>query len=198
MEPTDTDDPIAETDVVGSEFDDDLPSGGLLSFYDGLRRRIADFVARKGGRLGEPAAEALLFVPDVFVLLVRMALDRRVPKAERALFASALAYYVLPFDVFPEGIVGPMGFLDDLVLALTVLSRAFDPGLQALAEAHWSGNERLRDVTADVVESARSLLGTDLSERLDGVLARRFDVHAAEVGSESDFDGLDDEDQLEN
>lgn len=168
-----------DTSSPGGTEGDDLPSTGLLSFYDRLRERIHRFVADRGGRFGEAAAQILLLAPDVFILLVRLALDRRVPKGTRALFASAIAYYLLPFDVLPEGIVGPAGFLDDLVLGLMILSRSFDPELERIADAHWSGSGRLREILGDAVESGRALLGTDLADRLDEVLARRG-VHVAD------------------
>ena len=49
---------------------------------------------------------ALLLVPDVFILLVRLALDKDVPGSARAMIGGALAYFVLPFDLLPEAILG--------------------------------------------------------------------------------------------
>src|SRR5262245_59645581 len=57
----------------------DGASSGLLSFYDRLREKILQAVEKRGGRLGEGAVRALLLVPDVFILLVRLSLDREVP-----------------------------------------------------------------------------------------------------------------------
>ena len=56
-----------------------LPSTGLLSFYDRLRERILESVEERGGHLGSATVSALLLVPDVFMLLVRLSLDREVP-----------------------------------------------------------------------------------------------------------------------
>jgi uncharacterized membrane protein YkvA (DUF1232 family) len=149
------------------------PSPRLFSFYDRLRERVAAGVERRGGRLGRPAADALLLVPDVFMLLVRLALDPQVPGGVRSLIGGALAYFVLPFDLWPEGLLGGAGFLDDLVLAAAVLSQALSPSLEARAERYWSGRQELRQVLQDVVATARSLLGEDLFGKLRALLARR-------------------------
>lgn len=112
-------------------------------------------------------------VPDIFILLLRLALDRRVPKPERALIASALAYFVLPFDLLPEAVIGGMGYMDDLFLAVAVLSQAFGEDLEPLASQHWSGSRKLRSVLRDLSGTAHSLLGEDLFGRLERLLARR-------------------------
>ena len=152
---------------------DTLPSTGLLSFYDRLRERIVRTVERRGGRLGEGTASAVLLVPDVFILMLRLAIDRDVPKGTRTVLASSLAYFVLPIDLMPEGVVGPIGFLDDLVLALGVLAQAFGKDLEPYAVKYWSGSQSLRTVLSDVVVSAESLLGSNLYGRVQALLAKQ-------------------------
>lgn len=152
---------------------DDLPSTGLLSFYDRLRQRLVSAVARRGGKMGATTAEALLLVPDVFMLLMRLALDKEVPAPQRALVSSALAYFVLPADLLPELVLGPTGYVDDLVLAAIVLSQAFGRELEPYAARHWSGPKKLRQVLRDVLDSANSLLGVKLYDRVRGLLAAR-------------------------
>jgi uncharacterized membrane protein YkvA (DUF1232 family) len=150
-----------------------LPSKGLLSFYDHLRVRVIRTVEKRGGRMSEGAVRALLLVPDVFILLVRLALDKSVPKPARVLVGGALAYFVLPFDLFPEGLLGPVGYMDDLVLATAVLAQAFSGDLEPYARKHWSGSEDLRVVLRDIAETAHSLLGHNLYEKVKKLLRRR-------------------------
>jgi uncharacterized membrane protein YkvA (DUF1232 family) len=151
----------------------DGPSSGLLSFYDRLRERIVQAVEKRGGKLGEGAVRALLLVPDVFMLLVRLSLDREVPGSARALIGGTLAYFVLPLDLFPEAILGGVGFMDDLVLASAVLAQAFSGDLEPYARRHWSGSEDLRVVLRDITNTAHSLLGQSLWDRVRGLLRRR-------------------------
>lgn len=149
------------------------PSSGLLSFYDRLRERILKAIEKRGGRLTEGAVRALLLVPDVFILLVRLALDKDVPGPTRALIGGALAYFVLPADLFPEMLVGGVGFLDDLVLATAVLAQTFGGELEPYARRHWSGSEDLRVVLRDITETAQSLLGQNLYDKVRRLLGKR-------------------------
>jgi uncharacterized membrane protein YkvA (DUF1232 family) len=145
----------------------------MLAFYDRLRGRVVGALERRGGRLGRGAADALMVVPDVFMLLVRLALDPQVPRATRGLIGGALAYFLVPFDLLPEALVGGVGFLDDLVLATAVLTQALGPELEPQARRYWSGRQELRQVLRDVIGAAQSLLGENLLARLERLLARR-------------------------
>jgi uncharacterized membrane protein YkvA (DUF1232 family) len=152
---------------------------GLLSFYDRLRARMLEAAGRQSQRYGKPAVEAFLLVPDVFVLLVRLALDPEVPGQARALIGGALAYFVLPFDLFPEAVVGAPGYLDDLVLAAAVLSQALGGELEPYARKYWNGDQELRQTLRDITQSAQVLLGRDLYRRLKRALAHRgVDLHS--------------------
>ena len=154
-------------------FDDSLPSSGLLSFYDRLRDQIVEVVERRGGAIGSRGVQALLLVPDVFILVVRLSLDKDVPKGQRAMLASALAYFVLPVDLVPEAFVGPAGYIDDLIFALAILAQAFGKGLEPHAEKYWSGDQKVRTVLRDVLETAESLLGHSVYDRLRDLLAKK-------------------------
>jgi uncharacterized membrane protein YkvA (DUF1232 family) len=152
---------------------EEVSDAKLLSFYDRLRERILHTIERRGGKLGEGAVKALLVVPDVFILLTRLTLDKNVPGPTRALIGGALAYFVLPTDLLPEMILGGAGYMEDLVLAAAVLSQAFGGELEPYARRHWSGPEDLRVVLRDISQTAQSLLGTNLYERLRRLLGRR-------------------------
>lgn len=154
-----------------------LPTSGLLSFYDRLREKILELIekraGRPGGKLTEDTVRLLLLVPDVFILLVRLALDKDVPGSARAMIGGAIAYFILPFDLLPEAVLGPVGYLDDLVLAVAVLAQAFGGDLEPYARKHWSGSEDLRVVLQDITGTARSLLGEKVYDRLRRLLSRR-------------------------
>ena len=107
------------------------------------------------------------------MLVLRLTFDKDVPKESRALLGSALAYFVLPVDFLPEAFMGPAGFMDDLVLALMVLSQAFGDDLEPYAAKHWSGARSIRQTLQDILGAAHSLLGHDLFEKLKNLLKRR-------------------------
>lgn len=158
---------------VGAGTGEELPSSGLLSFYDRLRERVTSAVEHRGGKMADASVRALLLVPDIFILLVRLSLDKEVPASARMMIGGALAYFVLPLDLMPEAIIGAGGYLDDLVLAVAVLSQAFSGELEPYARKHWSGSEDIRKVVQDVTYAAENLLGAKVYDRLKNLLGRR-------------------------
>lgn len=146
----------------------------LLGFYDRVRGSIESYLERRGGKLGKSSAQALLLVPDLLLLLCRMFLDREVPRSTRAIIGGALAYFLLPADLAPEIVIGPIGFLDDLIIASTVLAQALGPDLESYAQRYWSGSGRLREVLTEITRTSNQLLGADLSKRVDRMIERRF------------------------
>lgn len=164
---------MAETDLDAIEqLPDDSPED-LERFYDRLRRRVHAAVERRGSRLGTRATEVLLVVPDIFILMVRLAMDRQVPESARAVIGGALAYFILPADLLPEMVLGPSGYLEDVVVAAILLTQTFGPELAPHVERHWSGSRRLSEVLRDIAEAGQSLLGEGLYSRVQRLLARR-------------------------
>src|SRR5262245_9535475 len=76
-----------------------------------VRREFWDKAKRVAARL--PFAEELLAA-------YYCALDRGTPVQVRAMLFAALAYFVLPFDVFPD-LLPLIGFTDDMAVLLTAL-----------------------------------------------------------------------------
>jgi uncharacterized membrane protein YkvA (DUF1232 family) len=155
---------IASTDIL------DPPK--LLSFYDRLRERVVAAAGRRVPLLRRERMDVLLLAPDVFMLLVRLALDPRVPSSSRGLIAGALSYFILPVDLWPEAVLGLGGFVDDLALATAVLSTALGSELEPIAERYWSGSQSLRTALSAIARSANGLLGPGVRSRLRRVVRR--------------------------
>jgi uncharacterized membrane protein YkvA (DUF1232 family) len=114
-----------------------------------------------------------LLVPDIFLLLARLTVDKEVPAATRAMIGGSLAYFILPIDLLPEALLGPVGYMEDLVLAVAVLAQAFGGDLEPYARKHWTGPEELRIVLHDISTTAERLLGKKLYDRLRKLLGKR-------------------------
>jgi uncharacterized membrane protein YkvA (DUF1232 family) len=133
-------------------------------FYQALRVRIASWLESKGA--GFKHAQLLLLAPDLFHLLTRLLLDRRIPSAEKAALGAAVAYFLSPVDLLPEALLGPIGYVDDVALAAYALSRLINAGHGAVAKELWAGDGELLDVIRRILEIADEMVGSGLWERL--------------------------------
>ncbi|HWW62782.1 MAG TPA: DUF1232 domain-containing protein, partial [Thermoanaerobaculia bacterium] len=129
------------------------------------RHAIARYLERKGNAVGK-AAEYLLLVPDFFMLLWRLVNDPRVNAKNKVLLGSGIAYYIFPFDIIPEGFLGPLGLLDDLVFAVYMLNRVLADTDSAILREHWSGEDDVLAVIQRVLASADNLVSSDLLAKL--------------------------------
>lgn len=137
------------------------PPDRAARFYDRLRKAIRSYVDKKSGVLGK-TADFLLLVPDVFILLWRLATDSRVVSKDKVLLGSAIAYYIFPFDIIPEALLGPMGFLDDLVFGVYVLNKMVGTTDVAIIREHWSGSDDVLTSIQRVLNAADSLVGSNM------------------------------------
>jgi uncharacterized membrane protein YkvA (DUF1232 family) len=133
-------------------------------FYQALRARITQWLEGKGK--GFRHAQLLLLAPDLFHLLTRLMLDRRIPVSEKAGLGAALAYFVSPIDLLPEAFLGPAGYIDDVALAAYALHRLINAGHGEVAKELWAGDGDLLDALQQVLQVADQALGSGVWERL--------------------------------
>jgi len=132
--------------------------------YDRLR---ASVVTREpGGRAG--LRDLLLFLPDMVVLLLRLARDPRVPAGAKAVAMLGIGYALSPIDILPELLFGPIGFLDDLLIATAAISYIVNHVHPDLVRAHWPGPGDVLDAVKRVLAWSEGLVGKTLS-RLIGL-----------------------------
>ena len=148
----------------------DVSSDRAKRFYDRVRSSINEFT--EGKRVVGKTAEFLLLVPDMFMLLWRLTTDSRVAGKDKVLLGSAVVYFILPFDLIPEAIVGPIGYLDDLVFAAYVLNKILTNTDPAILQEHWSGNGDVLQAIQRVLNAADTLVESKVTARLKKMLKR--------------------------
>ncbi len=169
MDFDDDDDEIERALAEGAESADALSPDRALRFYDRIRGRIQTFVGEKGSALGRTAG-FLLLVPDVFILLWRLLGDSRVTGKNKVLLGSAVVYYIFPFDLIPEGFLGPIGYLDDLVFGAYVLNRMLVDVDASVLREHWSGSEDVLLTIQRVMTAADELVSKEIVERVKRIV----------------------------
>lgn len=130
-------------------------------FYDRMREGIRNYLANKGSVTGA-AGEYLLLAPDVFVLLWRLINDDRVNAKNKVMLGSGLAYYLFPLDIMPEGFLGPIGYIDDLVFGVYLLNKLLTDTDPEILRQHWSGRDDILDSIRNVLNAADNLVGSDI------------------------------------
>ena len=113
----------------------------------------------------------LMFLPNMVGLCGRLLTDRRVPRAEKALFAGAIIYAVMPFDFIPD-MIPFVGQIDDAYLIALVLLRLLSRTDASVVREHWRGG-------GDVVQLAEALADVApmlLPKRVRRVLSSKVEV----------------------
>lgn len=138
-------------------------------FYRRLRQRAVDWLAE---HRGEKYADIVLLAPDLFVLLGRLLLDKRVSVKDRAVVAGAILYFLSPVDIIPD-FVFPIGVVDDVVAAVIALNGILNRTDPNVIREHWEGSEDVLVVIQRILDRADLLLGSGTLNRLRKSLTRR-------------------------
>lgn len=137
-----------------------------VRFYDRVRAAV---VAPRSG-VGSSLADLLLLLPDLAVLLFRLARDPRVPLGAKLIAGLGVAYVLSPIEVLPEIILGPIGLIDDLLVVGTALSRLLGSVHPDVVRFHWSG----RGDALDAIHRVTAWTDEQVTNRLPEVLRRTF------------------------
>ena len=113
----------------------------------------------------------LTFLPNMLKLLGNLLSDKRVPLAEKALFAAAIVYVIVPLDFIPD--VFPfIGQVDDVYLVALTLLRLINRTDEKVVRENWSGG-------GDIIGLANSIAGIApmlLPKRVSRVLSTEVEL----------------------
>ena len=110
-------------------------AGGLVLVWAALV--VGLLVVRPRGAL---LTEALRLLPDVVLLLRRLAADRTLPRGVRVRLVLLLVYLASPFDLVPD-FVPLLGYADDAIVVVMVLRSVVRRAGLGAVRAHWPGSE---------------------------------------------------------
>jgi len=140
-------------------------------YYLQLRDKVSKWFEKNADQKPE-YANYILLVPDFFYLLVRLTLDNRIAAIDKAKFAGVIAYFFSPIDFLPEALLGPVGYLDDLVLACYVLNLYInqqDEAGQAVVRELWPGEQDVLETIQSVMQKADKWIGSGLLKKIKDV-----------------------------
>lgn len=147
----------------GEVLDDGERSESMrMDFYRRLRMKIDDYIEK------HPACglgKYLAAVPDVFYLLIRLAVDSEVPVGAKAKLGGAVMYFISPIDLVPD-FIPVVGWMDDLIVGVTLLNRALNDIDPAIVDKYWLGEDKIYDFIKNVLDKGDKLVGTKIWEKL--------------------------------
>jgi uncharacterized membrane protein YkvA (DUF1232 family) len=121
-------------------------------FYERVRSR---WIAPTPGR-GSGVADMVLLLPDLVVLMLRLLRDPRVPLSAKAFVLGGVGYILSPVDLMPEFLLGPLGFVDDILVVAAALSRLVNDVHPDVVRAHWPGQGDALEAVKMVTEWAEN------------------------------------------
>jgi len=136
--------------------------------YDRLRAYVVE--PQRGG--GSGLRDVLLLLPDVTVLLLRLLRDPRVPLGAKAVALLGVGYVLSPVDLVPEALFGPLGLVDDLLVAAAALSSIMNRVHPDVVRSHWPGRGDALDALQRLTHWSESQLGGRLRGLLRGIQRR--------------------------
>ncbi len=141
----------------------------MQSYYRQLQKRVETWLSSEEAR-HHPCADLYPYLPELFLLLTKVGLDVSVEERERVAIFSVLKYIVAPFDLIPEGVLGPAGYCDDLVLAALAVDRLASKREGKLLSRYWHGDVDAVTVARTILASATTMVGDETCARLRGWL----------------------------
>ena len=134
--------------------------------YDRVRTRVVENPPGTSSGL----RDLILLLPDLTVLLVRLLRDERVPKRAKLLALIGVGYVLSPVDLLPALILGPVGWVDDLVIVAATLSRMLNHVHPDVVRYHWSGQGDALEAIKRVSQWSESLFTVRLPALVRGLL----------------------------
>lgn len=99
--------------------------------------------------------------PDLFKLLTKILSIDEIEKEERLKINAAIAYFVVPYDIIPEQIYGPYGYVDDIYLATHVINEITKKIGYEVINDLWNSDENLQEIVDLCHKRSKKIVGED-------------------------------------
>lgn len=113
----------------------------------------------------------LMFLPNMVKLCGKLLTDKGVSTADKALFAGAIIYAIVPLDLIPD-IIPFVGQMDDVYLISLALLRLINHADEIIVRKHWTGGGDI----VSLAGSAAKLAPMFLPKRVTKVLTSRVEL----------------------
>ncbi len=103
------------------------------------------------------AAEAVMLLPNIVKLLVRLMSDQRVSVRRKVFIGAVLGYVISPIDLIPDFVIG-IGRLDDVVLVSLAINHLMSGAQEEVVREHWDGTQDGLDLVRSAFAWAAAII----------------------------------------
>lgn len=143
-----------------------------FDFYQKMTKDIEKWLNKKVGK-NHKWAGYIMLAPNLFHLLIKLVLDPKVPLEEKAKLGMVIAYFISPYDLIPEGLVGPVGYVDDIALTCLALNSLINNTNSRIVKKHWAGEQDILLVIKEVLKYADEMIGKGLWSKVRKFFPRK-------------------------
>lgn len=136
-----------------------------LKFYEDLRKKAKGWAQSKTGSLGGKLSEYLFLLPDFFVMLCRLAVDKRVPGVIKLKISGIIAYLIMPIDIIPD-FIPVVGYMDDLVFVVLGLNLILNDIDHKILRDNWSGEGDILEQLQKISALAENFLDQNIMQKI--------------------------------
>jgi uncharacterized membrane protein YkvA (DUF1232 family) len=134
-------------------------------FYKKLRNDVKTWINKNLDKKNE-WSDHILIAPDIFHLMCKLSVDKDVPTGKKVKLVAGIAYFISPIDLLPEGLIGPIGYLDDIALAAYVLNDLINEIDPQIVRKNWAGEQDILDLIKTILANADKMIGGKLWQKI--------------------------------
>lgn len=108
----------------------------------------------------------LINAPKIFYFLKNLVQLENLTKKEKALITAAIAYFINPFDLLPEMILGALGFLDDVVASAFVINKLMGNISEKFITQNWNGSLNFGAFIKNILTNADHIVEEQIHKKL--------------------------------
>jgi uncharacterized membrane protein YkvA (DUF1232 family) len=140
-----------------------------FQFYERLRKKMRVYSNLKMGEKYGKMGEYVFLIPDLFMLMCRLAMDKRVPHKQKLMVGGIIAYIISPIDLIPD-FIPLFGYMDDLVLVVYGLNIMLNEIDKKVLDDNWSGEEELLNLIKGVTAVSEEFLDKNILRKIRNII----------------------------
>lgn len=135
------------------------------SYIDSLRHKISNWLASDHSKRNK-WGRYIQHTPDLFHLLIKLSADKSISDHCKSKLATAISYFVSPYDFIPEEFWGALGYVDDITLAALVLKCIAGEEGEKIVRDNWDGEGDSITLIHDILDVAEEMVGKKWLDKL--------------------------------